>query len=75
MQDFINSFFCCPFSGEGRGMYVITQKNRAEARFFRPFYLIFISLGLCLLFFLNISLNIPFFKDASAVAGSALSGI
>ena len=74
MQELIKSSFFWSFRGDGSGIYIITQKNRAEARFFKTRYFIFISLGLCLFFRLNVSLKIPFFNEASTVDKSAFSG-
>jgi len=51
-----------------------TKKPGLSPALSQPFYFIFISLGLCLFFLLNVSRKTPFFRDASAVDKSAFSG-
>ena len=68
-------FFFLVFSrGWQRHIYYYTKKPGLSPALSKPFYFIFISLGLCLFFRLNVNRKTPFFNEASAEDRSAFSG-
>ena len=68
-------FFFLVFSRRWkRHTYNYTKKPGRSPVFRKPFYFIFISLGLCLFFLLNVSRKTPSFNEASAEDRSAFSG-
>ena len=68
-------FFLLVFSRRWqRHTYYYTKKPGLSPAFLRTLYFIFISLGLCLFFRLNVSRKTPFFNEASAEDRSAFSG-